>query len=416
MTSIPVPGDPSKRQIGDSDAALEGAVPVGVVITAGAGSIWRYLAIIAVLFVPLFMPLLAGLEWAGWRLGATVPLSTIAQEQQTNHKLLWLGAFKDYAPYKLERIKLVQPEVLLVGSSRCGQARAEVFRPYKTYNACLTAWPLDHVTDFIDRATRESKPRVVIVALDYFLFGDRLAQVWRKERTMDYYQGIDSHRRKLHDVADFAIRSDWNYDVIKAAFMAPQFEPIDNSRLTGTEAIRGRFGFRDDGSMYVFSGYRQLSAETLAHGAEYVTSSFPGAAHLSQRQFEQIDRLSDLAKERNFTVVAIQFPFLKSATDFLDTDQAYWSYSGLWRELRSEAIAKRFADLGIRFFDESRDPSNVDPTNFFDPAHPSERGILRTIISLMDRKDFSELFPRIDKQTLEGDLKLSPGQQFDLYH
>ena len=87
-------------------------------------------------------------------------------------KLLWLGAFKDYAPYKLERIKLVQPEVLLVGSSRCGQARAQMFRPYKTYNACLTAWPLEHVVDFIDRATRDAKPRVVIVALDYFLFGD----------------------------------------------------------------------------------------------------------------------------------------------------------------------------------------------------------------------------------------------------
>ncbi len=416
MVSLPVPSDPSKRQMDDSEASMNGAVPVGVLTTAGAGSIWRYLAIIVVLFVPLFIPPLAGLEWAGWRLGATVPLATIAQEQQTDHRLLWLGAFKDYAPYKLERIKLVQPEVLLVGSSRCGQARAGVFRPYKTYNACLTAWPLDHVVDFIDRATRESKPRVVIVALDYFLFGDSLAHVWRKERTMDYRQGIDLHRRKLHDVADFAIRSNWNYDTIKAALMTPQFEPIDNSRLIGTEAIRGQFGFRDDGSIYVFSGYRQSSSETLAHGAEYVASSFPGGLHLSEIQFEQIDRLSDLAKERNFTVVAIQFPFFKSATDFLDTDQAYWPYSGLWRELRSEATAKRFNDLGIRFFDMSRAPSNADPKNFFDPAHPSERGILRTITNLMDRKDFRELFPRIEKQRLESDLTLSPGQRFDLYH
>jgi hypothetical protein len=402
--------------MGDKDATLAGTASDDVAIMASAGSIWRYLVIVAVLFVPVFTPLLAVLEWAGWRLGATVPLSTIAQEQQTDHRLLWLGAFKDYAPYKLERIKLIQPEVLLVGSSRCGQARAEAFRPYKTYNACLTAWPLDHVVDFIDRATRESKPRVVIVALDYFLFGDWLAQVWRKERTMDYRQGVDSHRRKLHDVADFAIRSNWNYNIIRAVLMTPQFEPIDNSRLIGTEAIRGQFGFRDDGSIYVFSGYRQSSSETLAHGAEYVTSSFPGAPHLSELQFKQIERLSDLAKERNFTVVAIQFPLFKSATDFLDTDQAYWPYSGLWRELRSETSAKRFAELGVRFFDMSRDPTNADPANFFDPAHPSERGILKTVISLMDRKEFAELFPRMDKQTIETDLKLSPGQQFDLYH
>ena len=44
----------------------------------------------------------------------------------------------------------------------------------------------------------------MIVALDYFLFGDRLANMWRAERTMDYWQGIGSHTRKLHEVADFA--------------------------------------------------------------------------------------------------------------------------------------------------------------------------------------------------------------------
>ena len=100
-------------------------------------------------------------------------------------------------------------------------------------------------------------------------------------------------------------------------------------------------------------------------------------------------------------MVAIQFPLLKSATDFLDTDQSYWPYAGLWRELRSEATAKRFSELGVQFFDMSRDPLNADPGNFFDPAHPTERGVLRTIIDLLDRKDFRDLFPNIDKAALE---------------
>jgi len=379
-------------------------------------SLPRYLTLILAFCAVVFVPVWGSLEWLGWHLGATVPLATIAREQEQDHKLLWLGAFKDYAPYKLERIKVVHPEVLLVGSSRCGQARAEVFRPYKTYNACLTAWPLEHVVDFIDRATAETRPRVVIVALDYFLFGDGLAEAWKQQRAMDYRQGIDSHRRKLHDVIDFAARSNWRFEAVKAAATEPQFEAIDHDRLIGTEAIRGQFGFRDDGSVFVAPAYRGTSAETLAHGATYVTSSFPGGQHLSEVQFRQIERLAGLATERGFTVVAIQYPLLKSATDFLDTDQTYWPYAGLWRELRSEAAAKRFSELGVRFFDMSRDVVNADPTNFFDPAHPSERGILKTVIALMDRKDFSELFPRIDKHTLEGDLALSPGQQFDLYH
>jgi hypothetical protein len=376
----------------------------------------RYLTITLVLFVAIFFPLLGGLEWIGWRLGATVPLATIAHDQARVHKLLWLGAFRDYAPYKLERIKVEHPEILLVGSSRCGQAREQIFRPYKAYNACLTAWPLDHVVDFIDRATAETRPRVVVVALDYFLFGDPLAAAWRKERVMDYRQGIDSHRKKLHDVVDFAARSNWSPAAIEAPIEHAPLEPVDNNRLIGTEAIRGNFGFRDDGSVLVAPGYRMTSAAELARAPAYVTSSFPGAEHLSETQFTQIEKLAQLAKDRGFSVVAIQYPIFKSATDFMDTDQAYRPYAGLWREMRSEVTANRLAGLGIRFFDMSRDPLAADPRNFFDPAHPSERGILKTFITLLDREDFKDLFPRIDRRALEADLDLSPGEQFDLYH
>ena len=381
---------------------------------AGLSPARRYTAILAALFVLIFVPLLAVLEWVGWRLGATVPLSVIAAEQSRGDRLLWLGTFKDYAPYKLERIKVVQPEVLLVGSSRCGQAREQMFRPYVAYNACLTAWPLTHVVDFIDRATLAARPRVVVVALDYFLFGDFLAEAWRKERTMDFGQGFDSHRRKLHDVADFAIRTR-NIDAIMSTVTTPQFEAIDNNRLIGPEAIRGKFGFRSDGSVMVAPGYRSTSAETLSRGAQYVTSSFPGAPHLSEGQFHEIERLSRLSHERGFSVVAIQYPFLKSATDFLDTDEAYRPYSGLWRELRSEQTADRFARLGIQFFDMSRTEISDNPHNFFDPAHPSERGMLKTYLALLAQPEFSKLFPLIDQSVLANDLHRKE-EQFDLYH
>ncbi|MDU1694838.1 MAG: hypothetical protein E6848_35260, partial [Bradyrhizobium sp.] len=323
---------------------------------------------------------------------------------------------KDYAPYKLERIKRVQPEVLLVGSSRCGQARAQMFRPYVAYNACLTAWPLTHVVDFIDRATRVAKPRIVIVALDYFLFGDFLAEAWQKERTMDFSQGLDSHRRKLHDVADFVIRNNGDRDAILAAVTAPQTEPVDGNRLVGTEAIRGKFGFRQDGSVMVAPPYRRIADETLSRGPQYVTSSFPGAPQLSERQFGEIERLSRLAHERQFQVIAIQYPFLESAAAFLDTNESYWPYSGIWRDLKSEQTANRFARLGISFFDMSRTQTSQDPNNFFDPAHPSERGMLKTYLALLEKPDFAKYLPRIDRSSLAADLDRGQNEQFDLYH
>ena len=376
----------------------------------------RYVAIVIALFVAAFIPLLVVLEWAGWRLGATIPLSTIASEQSQTERVVWLGSFKDYAPYKLERIKRVQPEVLLVGSSRCGQARAQMFRPYVAYNACLTAWPLTHVVDFIDRATRVAKPRIVIVALDYFLFGDFLAEAWQKERTMDFSQGLDSHRRKLHDVADFVIRNNGDRDAILAAVTAPQTEPVDGNRLVGTEAIRGKFGFRQDGSVMVAPPYRRIADETLSRGPQYVTSSFPGAPQLSERQFGEIERLSRLAHERQFQVIAIQYLFLESAAAFLDTNESYWPYSGIWRDLKSEQTANRFARLGISFFGMSRTQTSQDPNNFFDPAHPSERGMLKTYLALLEKPDFAKYLPRIDRSSLAADLDRGQNEQFDLYH
>ena len=151
-------------------------------------------------------------------------------------------------------------------------------------------------------------------------------------------------------------------------------------------------------------------------GAEYVAFSFPGGQHLSELQFQQLARLSELARQRDFTLVAIQYPLLKSAADFLDHDEAYRPSSGMWRELRSAATVQRLATLGIRFFDLSRAPFAADSGNFFDPAHPSERGMLRTFITLLDQKDFQDLFPLMDKKVLEADLNRSQGEPFDLYH
>ncbi len=359
----------------------------------------RYLTIIGVLSFALLLAALYFIEWAAWKLGATVPLSTIAAEQQKDQRLLWAGGFPDYAPYKIERIKLIQPEVLLVGSSRCENAREQMFRPYKTFNACLTAWSLERLSEFIDRATSVARPKVVIVALDYFLFGDQLADAWRKERPMDYRQGVNSHRRKLHDMAEFAARKNWRLDTILAAIEHDQFETIDHNRLLGTEAIRARYGFRSDGSVLVPPVYREISASRLARGAEFIIGSFRGGEHLSERQFEYLQKLSELASHREFRLVAIQYPILKVATDFLDTDNSYWTYAGQWRELRSDATAKRLAELGIEFFDMSRDPLNADTANFVDPAHLTERGMLLTFIKLLDRKEFSELLPRIRQKT-----------------
>jgi hypothetical protein len=382
-----------------------------------------YLTIVGGGVLLVLAVLLGGCEWVAWRLGATVPLSELAVRQQIDPNLLWLGAFRDYAPFKLERIKLIQPEVLLVGNSRCSHVRAHMFRPYNTYNACLTAWTLHQIVEFVDRATVIASPKVVIIALDYFLFTDTIAQAWEKERSMDYEQGIRSHKRKLRDTFDYVARLNWKdptgalNEVVAPLFKQPH-EPFDGKTLIGTEAIRGNFGFRNDGSILLSPAYRQSSDANNALGARYFIPSFPGGQHLSENQLSYLKRLSEIARERGFILVAIQYPILKAVSDFLDTDAAYYPYAGIWREFQSEPIHRFFANLGILFFDLSRDPVASDSRNFIDPAHPGESGMLGAIIGLTNRRAFSELFPLINVELLRSDLARATarGTFLDVYH
>ena len=64
----------------------------------------------------------------------------------------------------------------------------------------------------------------------------------------------------------------------------------------------------------------------------------------------------------------------------------------------------------------SRTQISQDNQNFFDPAHPSERGMLKTYLALLARPEFSKLFPRIDQDALAADLDRATEEQFDLYH
>jgi len=76
------------------------------------------------------------------------------------------------ALFKLAKLKLGQPDIIFISSSRAGAARSQMFYPYSFYNMSFTAWTLDQMVEIFERATRNAAPRVVLLELDYFLFTD----------------------------------------------------------------------------------------------------------------------------------------------------------------------------------------------------------------------------------------------------
>ena len=366
--------------------------------------------------------LVASLSWLGSASKALASLPIVAAEQSSSPKSIWLGEIEDVAPYKIERAALTQPEIIVIGHSRCGQVRAEMFAPYKMYNACTSAWTFNQLIEEIDRLTTVAHPRVIMITLDYFMFTDAWADGYEKSRAGNYAQGLSAYLRRLRDLAkyiyDISVRRPVNslYE-IERNLLQIRRENVDNSKLLGVHALRSEHGYRADGSTLYGPAYRSIIDQMNAQGAIFFMKSFPGAQHMSQRQISNLRKLAELIHERGATLAGVQLPIARTAIDYLDSI-GDWGNCGVWREFESEAAATMFRDMGITFFDLSRAAINSQPNHFIDPAHPNEGGIVAALLEIVDRSEFRRLFPLVDKAALSDTYQraVQGKNLIDIYH
>ena len=400
-----------------ASALFEGESFAGVRRAAKAFLFWCGLCLAFLTLVCI-----AAVEWAGFRTGVGLTPIQVADAQEADKSILWFGPLKDWAAYKLARIKDRQPEIVIIGHSRCNQFRSAMFLPYQMYNACLSAWTPQQIYQMIDKTTRISHPRLIIFALDYFMFSDDYVRGYTAHAKMDYSTGV---RRHSHQVLTF-LKNLSDPQLVMAALAAPEPDVYHDpdtaasvqSVLVGYEALRAKAGYRFDGSFLYPSGERQQAPEVNKDAPGYVGRSFPGGPTMSPDQVVWLRRIAALGKERGVTLVALQLPFFAPAVRFLDSDPQYHPYAGVWREFESDATRQMLKDLGIAFFDTMHDPVTEDERNFVDPAHPNEGGDLAILLHLLAQEPpFRALLPRIDVASLRQQLDgaRANGSLFSIY-
>ncbi len=357
--------------------------------------------------------------WVGMATGAMMSAQSWARAQSRDPHLVVLPPYiKYWAPLKLARIAETQPEVIFIGTSRCQEFRSAMLRPYPAYNACLSAWTLRQNMELLRRVFAVSHPKIVILALDYFLFTDVWEDGYQVERAADYDPGYHQILHGIHDtLSAFWLHPREMFDIAPRAVLGPQYEPQDHDRLLGVDAIRGGFGFRSDGS-FLFSRGRFAQAATDAQNLSLFNQAFPGGPAVSPAQFEKLRDLATLVQQNGATLVGIQLPFFKNATEFLDQTADQPGYGGVWKEFESAEFRQKLAAIGIPFFDLARDPVSQDYRYFIDPAHPGEAAILCSLSHLLDNKDFVALFPKLDGDAMRRTCASSveQGNYFSVYH
>ena len=376
----------------------------------------RYLAVIFVGLAVAATLASALAAWVGQRTGSTISFDRIAERQHKDPALIALPFdLRYWAMYKFEAVALNKPEIVYISSSRAGEFRERMFRPYSFYNLSFTAWSIDQAREILDRVSRTNAPRIAIIEFDYFMFtgswprtnADR-SMHFDAEARYKFQSGLDALRslRKRPDLL-----RDCNVRILQTT---PGCETAP-FRYVEMQAIRAQEGFRGDGSYRYSVGRLESSKQNLT--AQFLVQSMPGAPNIDPTQIAAVERLARLAHERGVTLIGIQLPLIKEGVDFLDHEASYHSYAGVWREFDSQQMRDKFRSFGITFFDLGRANFSDDKKNFIDAYHPSELGALRSLISLCDEPDFRSLLPALDPAQLKRDLENAEREEkvYDVY-
>ncbi|KQZ01899.1 hypothetical protein ASD45_14340 [Pseudolabrys sp. Root1462] len=365
----------------------------------------RYLTIIAVLVAALVGGSIGALEYIGIASGS-IRLPAVAGKEQIRQPdtIVLPGDLRYWAAYKLPIIAAQNPEIVVVSSSRAGQMRSAMFKPYRLYNASFTSWNLEQMFQMVDRITRVSKPRTIIVEIDYFMFSDAYEKSVGEQRAMYF----DNEWRFRYDSFFNFIRLMTSRPALLKNYVLPRLsgeEPakLDGMRLIGIDAMATQAGFRVDGS-YRYPTGLIASATDQTKNNRGLIESVPGAPHIDARQMAALERLAALARDRGVKLVAMQLPYLKASVEFLNNDPGYRPYAGLWREFESEAMSRKFEQLGIPFFDLCCVSFNDEASEFVDAIHVGERGMIQVLLTLAEDQRFRALFPDLEVERLKSDL------------
>jgi len=336
-----------------------------------------------------------------WRSGALATPSGMAIEQTENPRVL---AFPPDIVYfgalKIRRAALVRPDVVVIGSSRCNELRARMMRPYRFYNACLTAWTFDQMIRALDDVTRVASPRVVVFTMDFSMFS-RAQEDNFGARNYDPREGWGYGTTAMRSLlTGLASRRDIMGRDWPAALSGTAEEPFDGLIKRGAAALWTDAGFRSDGSFLHPRGMYRSSEEA---NRDPRNDMQPRGPRLDERYLDDLRKMRDLAASRGAVLVGIQFPFLKTSVDVMDGDDP--AKYGVWRDFEKAETRERFRSIGVPFFDLARTALTADSRNFIDPSHPNEAGMLGSLLILAENEAFRTIFRELDVDGLRNDYR-----------
>jgi hypothetical protein len=338
------------------------------------------------------------------RVGELLPASRIAALSLLPERLVWLTGYYDTGRlHKADVARIIAPEVVVVGTSRAMQIRAEFFDKVSAtafYNAggcCQTAFAAQRTIHELLAATR--KPKLILLGIEPSWFqssspgpssrramfgslGRPLASEWAS------FQDDLSAMTDRVQVLQLAWR-DPRFQSAATVRFAPAHDTALNAKLVGVSARTTRGGFRNDGSLrYGDLVLKQEdSVDTPARAVAFRRTMIEdidrrggsGGRYLVDDDVRTLELIFEETRAAGVQLVAFVTPVSPTGISFLDRfadDRAFTTDF-------QATIGAMCARHGVPFFD-AYDGRTVNATDadFYDWLHPSERLVARLMVAM----------------------------------
>jgi hypothetical protein len=301
-------------------------------------------------------------EAFAWRVGETASPDAIARWQSEKPERIWRGHdSRSYLTYKLAGVRLLKPEVLVLGESRAALFNGDDLRPYTFYNAGFIAWTFSQYLHFLRLIGSDGyEPRVLIFNLEYWMFSSNFDRHYASR----FYTTPLTHADEIKSVIDELWPRKWML-MRRPSAVVDLLSAADERK--GIAAVLRGDGFRADGSLAVRGGLsadpKRLADDRIAIGKLPVQLD-DGFAKDEVASFE---RFVAFAQAKKISLIGIQMPLYEKILDGLNSDPR----AGIWREFRSEARRQYFDREAVLAFDfaDMAEYRNK-PQHFFDSVHP----------------------------------------------
>ena len=208
----------------------------------------RSFALRLLIFCAPLVLLVGGIELLLWRVRETWPLQRVIRFQETNTRSFFARGTLDQGTFRYKYLQILRrhPAILVLGSSRMMQFRAEMFgRQAPTfYNGGGIIHSIEDLHTFLDRLPNDATPKIIILGVDFWWLNPN-----EKKESIDSFavgvevEGTYSWQGHANALAGYVRRPDSLRELFVRSF-GKEYDP----NAIGLQAVLHRQGFRPDGS------------------------------------------------------------------------------------------------------------------------------------------------------------------------